>query len=256
MDINIALQNLDDKPRTMSSVDDSDLSAPKLSLNNVVSRRKRRYSSSDEESIKPRSPKRISKGGFVKAEPIPSLSPYSTPACYEATEANVHRESSNSKRKSHIQPHANLSTTEHEPEESEETRCLNADIASGADFDSDVTTKVQSQQAWLVRNYEAVREHYHDLVKLTTSLYAIQNDLETYLQTYGDFDLPDPLHSPGYSQPLQNQVTNSFAEGGSNNPLEIRDEDIDPQVDELPIRNQDLSGSCLGESSTEVQESV
>lgn len=94
-------------------------------------------------------------------------------------------------------------------------------------------------------------------MKLTNSLYAIQNDLETYLQTYGDFDLPDPLHSPGYSQPLQNQVPDSCAEGGSNNPLEIREEDIGPEVNELPIRNQDvLSGTGLGESSTEVQESV
>lgn len=127
--------------------------------------------------------------------------------------------------------------TEHEPGESVETGCLKANIASEADFDSDVTTKAQSQQAWLIANYEAVREQYHDLVKLTTSLYTIQNDLENYLQTYGDFNVSDPL---GYPRPLPNQALDSFAEGESYNPLEIRDEDVDPGVDDLPIRNQNV----------------
>lgn len=146
--------------------------------------------------------------------------------------------------------------TEHEPGESVETGGLKTDIASAADFDSDVTTKAQSQQAWLIGNYEAVREQYHDLVKLTTGLYAIQNDLANYLQRYGDFGVPDPLGSPGYPQPLPNQVPGSFAEGGSNNPLEIRDEEIDPEADDLPIRTLDvLSGNCLG-NLTEGPESI
>lgn len=56
MEINITLQNIDDKPRTMSVVDDPGLSAPTLSLNNAGPRPKRRHSSGDE-TIKPPSPK-------------------------------------------------------------------------------------------------------------------------------------------------------------------------------------------------------
>lgn len=99
MEINITLQNPDDKPRTMSVVYDPDLSASQFWLNNAGPRPKRRYSSGDEETLNPQPPKRISVGDFVKTEPIPSFSPYFTPACHEATEANIHRESSNSKRK-------------------------------------------------------------------------------------------------------------------------------------------------------------
>lgn len=142
------------------------------------------------------------------------------------------------------------SIIEHEPEESVGA-CFNAD------FDSDVTAKAQSQQAWLIGNYEAVREQYHELAKLTTSLYAIQADLEHYLQTYGGFDVPNPLNSPGYSQPLPTQVLDSFAEGGSDNPLEIRDEDMQPEMDDRPVRNQDvLSGNCLGDLCPEGQASI
>lgn len=98
MEINSIQQNLEDQPRTMSAVDDPDLSAPGLSLNNAGSRPKRRYSSGDEETNNPHPRKRISMGGFVKTEPVSSCSPYSTPACYEATESNLYRKS-NSKSK-------------------------------------------------------------------------------------------------------------------------------------------------------------
>lgn len=259
MHINSTLQNLDDKPCTMSAADDPDLSAPKFPLRNADSRPKRRYSCGDEESTNLHPPKRIIKEGFVKAEPMPNFSPYATPACDEATEANLQRESSSFKRKFLVLKLMPIfSLTKQELDESEETGCLaNAEIASRVDFDSDVTAQAQDQQAWLTANYESVHGQYHELVRLTAGLYAIQNDLANYLQTYGDFNVPDPLDSPDDSQPLPNQVPGSFVEGGWNNPLEIRDEDIEPEGDDFPIRNRDvLSVNSLGNSSSDTQKTI
>lgn len=129
--------------------------------------------------------------------------------------------------------------TEQELESSIKSRSNHTDL-TGAAFELGPTIKtpmnpeveaLENPQDWFIANLEIVREQYEELSDLTSRLLDVKQDLEDFLQRHDEFDFLGD--SDALSSELGDQEPDPFAEGGSNNPLEIRDDDNYFEVEDL-----------------------
>jgi hypothetical protein len=94
--------------------------------------------------------------------------------------------------------------------------------------------------AWVMGSPETTRQQYREIEALTERALAVKQDLKDLLKKYDEFGPLEYSDDEGSSESHRSHTPDPFAEGGSNNPVEIEDDDN--------VSQANSSGESLTES--------
>ena len=94
--------------------------------------------------------------------------------------------------------------------------------------------------AWVMGSPETTRQQYREIEALTERAFAVKQDLKDLLKKYDEFGPLEYSGDEGSSESHRSHTPDPFVEGGSNNPVEIEDDDN--------VSQANSSGESLTES--------